>query len=143
MSSLPSKLRRRARRAGMTLMEIMIVIAILGVLMTVVVVNLAGAQDDANVELTKTQIKKMEEALMMYSLKHKNKYPSTSEGLAAASKYFNADGTVPTDAWGNEFLYFSPGTHGDHTYEIISLGKDGKDGGEETNADIVSWDMNK
>lgn len=139
MSSSAPLLRRRARRAGMTLMEIMIVIAILGVLMSVLAVGLMGTKTDADRQTTAIQIKKLQEGLMMYSLKHKNRYPSTSEGLAAAAKYFNDEQKVPTDAWGNEYLYFSPGTHGDHPFEIISLGPDGKEGGDGDNADIVSW----
>lgn len=133
----PSALRRRARRAGMTLMEIMIVIAILGVLMTTVVIGLSGAKDDADSMLTETTIRQLEQPLLRYSLKHKGKYPSTSEGLAAA---FGKE-KVPTDAWGNEFIYVSPGAHGDHPYEVTSLGKDGKEGGDAENADIHSWEM--
>ena len=75
----------------------------------------------------------------MYAAKHKGKFPTTSEGLSSASKYF-AEGKVPTDAWGNEFLYFSPGTRGSNQYEIISLGKDGNEGGSEASADINSWE---
>jgi general secretion pathway protein G len=127
-------------RKGMSLVEIMVVIAIIGVLMTVVAVNVVGFLDDANVSATKIQIKKMQEALTVYASKHRGKFPSTSEGLAAAKKYF-PDNEVPVDAWGNTFLYFSPGTHGGNDYEIISLGKDGKEGGDDANADIQSWNM--
>lgn len=128
----------RQARKGMSLVEIMVVIAIIGVLMTVVAVNVIGYLDDANVDATKIQIKKIEEALTVYASKHRGKYPSTSEGLDAAKKYFPNNET-PVDAWGNEFQYFSPGTHGDHPYEIVSMGKDGREGGEDANADITSW----
>ena len=142
MSSLGrSSLRAAAgSRRGMSLVEIMVVIAIIGVLMTVVAVNVIGYLDEANASATKIQIKKMEEALITYASKHKGKFPSTGDGLAAAKKYF-PDNEVPTDAWGNGFQYFSPGTQGDRAYEIISLGKDGKEGGEDANADIKSWDL--
>ncbi|MFZ5481028.1 MAG: type II secretion system major pseudopilin GspG [Myxococcota bacterium] len=129
---------RRKRQKGMTLVEIMVVIAIIGVLMTVVSVGVIGFLDDANVDATRIQIKKIEEALVVYSSKHKGRFPGTSDGLGAAKKYFQ-NSEVPTDAWGNEFQYFSPGTHGDHDYEIISLGKDGREGGEGADADIYSW----
>ena len=129
-----------ASRKGMSLVEIMVVIAIIGVLMTVIAVNVLGYLDSANHDATKIQIKKIEEALTVYAAKHKGKFPGTSEGLEAAKKYF-PNSEVPTDAWGNGFLYFAPGTHGDHDYEIISLGKDGKEGGDDANADIQSWDM--
>jgi general secretion pathway protein G len=116
------------------------VIAIIGVLMTVIAVNVTGFLDDANASSTKIQINNLEKALVAYSAKHKGKYPSTSEGLDAAKKYF-PNGTTPADAWGNPFQYYSPGTHGKNAYEIISLGKDGKEGGEDADADIYSWAM--
>jgi general secretion pathway protein G len=127
-----------ASRRGMSLVEIMVVIAIIGVLMTVIAVNVLGFLDDANADATKIQIKKMEESLTVYAAKHKGKFPTTGEGLAAVKKYL-PDGEVPTDSWGNAYLYFSPGTHGDHDFEIISLGKDGKEGGAESDADITSY----
>ncbi len=127
-------------RKGMSLVEIMVVIAIIGVLMTVIAVNVTGFLDDANVSATKIQINNLDKALVAYAAKHKSKYPSTGEGLDAAKKYFPND-TTPSDAWGTPFQYFSPGTHGKHDYEIISLGKDGKEGGEDSDADIHSWDM--
>ena len=127
-----------AAQRGLTIVEIMVVIAILGTLMTIVAVNVVGALDDANVSTTELQIRKVEQGLQMYSAKHKGRYPSTSEGLEAAKKYY-PDNKVPTDSWGNEFQYFSPGSNSDKPYEIISLGKDGQEGGEGANADIKSW----
>jgi type II secretion system protein G len=131
-------LSRTADERGLTLVEIMVVIAILGMLMSVVAVSVMGALDQANVDVTKLTIKKAEQNLQLYAAKHKGRFPSTSDGLEAAAKYF-PDNKVPVDAWGNEFQYFSPGTHGDHPYEIISLGKDGQEGGEDQDADIESW----
>ncbi len=140
-SSLQVASRRAlASQKGMSLVEIMVVIAIMGVLMTVVAVNVIGFLDEANADATRIQIKKMEEALITYSAKHKGKFPSTGEGLAAAKKYF-PNNEVPVDAWGNPFQYFAPGTHGDNDYEIISLGKDGKEGGTDADADIQSWNL--
>lgn len=131
---------RRRRRAGLTLVEIMVVIAILGVLMTVLGGSLLGALDDSNVSATKLTMGKIDQALQIYAAKHKGKYPSTSEGLAAAAKYMS-DGKVPQDAWGNDFQYFSPGTNSSAPYELVSLGKDGQEGGEDSNADIQSWNL--
>jgi len=130
---------RRSRR-GMTLVEIMVVIAIIGILMTVIGGQVLGYLDEANVDATKIQIQQLESGLTVYAAKHNGKYPSTSDGLQAAAKFFKNQ-EVPLDAWGNEFQYFSPGTNGDHDYEIISLGKDGQDGGDDTNADIKSWEI--
>ncbi|NOY25914.1 MAG: type II secretion system major pseudopilin GspG [Oligoflexia bacterium] len=133
---------RLGRRAGMTLVEIMVVIAILGTLMAVVGVNVVNRLQDANVGTTELQIKQIEQNLAMYAAKHKGKFPSTSQGLEAAAKYF-PDSSVPQDAWGNTFQYYSPGTHGDHDFEIISLGRDGAEGGEDYDADIKSWMIGK
>lgn len=122
---------RRASRKGMSLVEIMVVIAIIGVLMTVVAVNVVGFLDDANVDATVVQIKNMEKGILSYYAK-KGRYPAALED---AKKYFT-DNQVPTDAWGNPFQYRMPGTQGD--YDIISYGKDGKEGGTEANADITN-----
>lgn len=130
----------RGVRSGMSLVEIMVVIAIIGILMTVVGVNVAARFKAAQVSTTKIQMHAINEQLMMYSTKHKGKYPSTSEGLAAMKKYFPNE-EVPKDSFDNEFLYFSPGTHG-HDYEVISLGADGKEGGTDEDADINSWELN-
>ena len=136
----PRLLRRVRRRAGLTLVEIMVVIAIIGTLMAVVAVNVLGSMDDANVSATEIQIKRIEDNLIIYAAKHKGKFPKTSDGLEAAKQYF-PNNAVPTDAWGNAFEYYSPGTNGDNDYEIISLGKDGQEGGEGADADIKSWEM--
>ena len=132
-----SHLRRKRRREGLTLVEIMVVIAILGVLMAVLGGSLLGALDDANVDATKLTMGKIDQALQIYAAKHKGKFPSTSDGLEAAAKYM-PDAKVPTDAWGNEFQYFSPASSSDAPYEIVSLGKDGQEGGTDSDADISS-----
>lgn len=132
--------RRLRANAGLTLIEIMVVIAILGLLMTVVAVNVAGSLNDGYVETTKIQMGNLEKGLQMYAVKNRGKYPTTSEGLEAAAKYFK-DNKVPVDAWGNEFQYYSPGTNSDSPYEIISLGADGSEGGDDYDADIKSWEL--
>lgn len=139
MSSPRSSLFVRAARKGMTLVEIMVVIAIIGMLTSVVAVGVVGYWDDANVSTTKLQMGRMSEALTTYAASHKQKYPTTSDGLGAAKKYF-PNQEIPVDAWGNPFQYYSPGTHGAHDYEIISLGKDGKEGGTDADADLRSWE---
>jgi general secretion pathway protein G len=131
----------RNSRAGMTLVEIMVVITIIITLMSVLAVVVLGRLDEANADMTKIRIGQIEQALQMYAVKHKGKYPTTSQGLSAADKYMPTPGEVPTDAWGNEFQYFSPGTRSQADYEIVSLGKDGKEGGDDANADIQSWNL--
>ncbi|HND28746.1 MAG TPA: type II secretion system major pseudopilin GspG [Myxococcota bacterium] len=132
----------RSRREGMTLVEIMISLSIIGIVMTVLLVNVVGYLDSANQDATRITIRRVEDALMVYSSKHKGKYPSSSDGIAAVKNLLTNE-EVPQDAWGRDFIYVSPGTHGNHPYEIISLGKDGQEGGEGANADIQSWALNE
>jgi len=135
----PRSLSQRHREKGLTLVEIMVVMAILGTIMAIVAVNVIGQLDDANTSATRLQMGKIEGDLALYAAKKKGKYPSTSDGLEAASKYF-VDGKVPTDAWGNEFQYFSPASNCSKAFELISYGKDGQQGGEDANADLSSCD---
>ena len=135
-----SSLFLRSARRGLTLIEIMVVIALLGVLGTVIAVNLTDALDDNSADAARLQMKQIGSGLQMYALKNKGKYPTTSDGLDAAKKYF-AGNKVPNDPWGNEYSYFSPGTHSDAKYELVSLGSDGREGGEDHAADIKSWEL--
>lgn len=136
-----SSLARRAR-TGMSLVEIMVVIAIIGILTTVIAVNVTNIFQESNADNSRLAIKNIKTILDTYSLKHNGKYPGTSEGLGALKKYF-PDEQVPKDAWGNDFQYFAPGTHGEHPYEVISLGSDGAEGGAGCAADIFSWELDK
>lgn len=138
-------------RRGFTLIEIMVVIVILALLAALVGPKLMGRTDDAKIETTRTQIKQMETALKLYKL-DTGVYPSTDQGLNALiskptvgtmPKNYKDGGyleskKVPKDGWGNDYLYVSPGEHGD--YDLYSYGADGVKGGEGKNADITSWD---
>jgi len=119
----------------LTLVEIMVVIAILGLLMGVIAFNVVGAADDADVESCKLQMSQIETTLNRYRATHKT-LPTTAEGLEAAAKLF-PDESVPLDPWGREFQYTSDG----RDFEIVSLGKDGESGGEDADADISSKDL--
>ncbi len=130
-------------RRGMTLVEIMVVITIIVSLMAVLSVTVLSRLADAQRDQTKIQIRQVEQGLQMYAMRHKGRFPTTSDGLEAAAKYMPKTGEVPKDAWGNDFQYFSPGTHGENEYEIISLGRDGKEGGEDADADIHSWNLDE
>jgi len=132
---------------GFTLIEVMIVVAILGVLATLVVVNIGGAQDTANINATKSNLQAVSQALDLFKLDN-YRYPTTDQGLEAlVEKPDNArnwpDGgylkKMPKDGWENEFVYISPGTDG--PYDLFSLGADGVEGGEGPSADISINDL--
>ena len=126
-------------RHGMTLVEIMVVIVILGVLLTFLGGTMMGTLDEANADATRLTMNKIDQAVHIYASKNSGQFPSTSDGLEVASRYMG-NGRVPQDAWGNDFQYFSPGHSSSAPYEIVSLGKDGEHGGEGADADIQSWD---
>jgi general secretion pathway protein G len=138
-------------RGGFTLIEIMVVIVILAMLAALVGPKLMGRTDDAKIQTTRTQISNMETALKLYKLDN-GTYPSTEQGLNALvskptvgviPKNYKEGGylekkQVPKDGWGNDYLYISPGEHGD--YDLFSYGADGAKGGEGKNTDITNWD---
>jgi general secretion pathway protein G len=138
-------------RSGFTLIEIMVVIVILAMLAALVGPKLMGRTDDAKVTDARVQIKNIETALKLYKLDN-GSYPSTEQGLSALvskptvgviPKTYKDNGyleskKVPVDPWGNDYLYVSPGEHGD--YDLFSYGADGAKGGEGKNADITNWD---
>jgi general secretion pathway protein G len=138
-------------RGGFTLIEIMVVIVILAMLAAIVGPKLMGRTDDAKVTDAQVQIKNFETALKLYKLDN-GSYPSTEQGLGALvtkptvgliPKSYKDGGyleskKMPKDPWGNDYLYVSPGEHGD--YDLFSYGADGAKGGEGKNADITSWD---
>ena len=138
-------------RQGFTLIEIMVVIVILAMLAALVGPKLMGRSDDAKLTDAKVQIKNLETALKFYKLDN-GSYPSTEQGLNALvtkptvgliPKNYKDGGyleskKVPKDPWSNDFLYISPGEHGD--YDLYSYGADGVKGGEGKNSDITSWD---
>ena len=136
---------KRSNR-GFTLVEVMVVIIIVGLLSALGAPKFFGKVDQARVKTTKTQIGLLGGALDDFRLDN-GRYPTTEEGLEALRKqpdglknwygpYLPKD--VPPDAWGNPYQYRSPGEHGE--YDLLSYGKDGQEGGEKDNKDIVSWE---
>jgi general secretion pathway protein G len=139
---------RRSAENGFTLVELMVVLVILGLLATIVALNVLPSGDRARVEKAKADIAIIEDGLELYKLQN-IAYPTTSDGLAALvsapasltdpSRY-QAGGYIkklPKDPWGRDYLYASPGTHG--AVDIWTLGADGKEGGEGSDADIGNW----
>jgi general secretion pathway protein G len=143
------ELEQRSAEHGFTLIELMVVIVILGILATIVVINVLPNQDRAMITKAKSDIALIEQSLEMYRLNNLV-YPSTSDGLQALvtppasliqKERYQPGGYVkrlPKDPWGRPYLYASPGTHG--TFDVSSLGADGVPGGEGENADIGNWE---
>jgi len=137
---------------GFTLIEIMVVIVILALLAALVGPKIIGRSDDAKIADVKVQVRNLETALKLYKL-DSGAYPSTEQGLSALitkpttgiiPKNYKAEGyleskTLPKDPWSNEYIYLSPGEHGD--YDLCSYGADGAKGGEGKAADICSWNI--
>ncbi|PHR93164.1 MAG: type II secretion system protein GspG [Robiginitomaculum sp.] len=130
--------------AGFTLVEVMVTMVIIGLLTTFVVLNVLPAQDKAMTQKAKTDISTLSQAVEMYRL-DMNVYPETLDELrlqpsGANDARYRTGGYIkflPTDPWGNDYLYAYPGEHG--VVDIWSYGGDSEQGGEGLNADINSW----
>ena len=137
---------------GFTLIELMVVIVILGILAGLIIPRIMGRPEEAKQLKAKMQIESIETALKLYKLDN-GIYPDTEQGLQALVEKpdtgtspkkwrtggYLEKGKVPKDPWGNDFIYLSPGAHGD--YDLISYGADGVQGGEDKNKDIESWEI--
>jgi general secretion pathway protein G len=128
------KILRRQRRRGFTLLEILVVIAILGLLTGMVAVAVVPTFTKAKVDTTRTNIGTTMDLLKQYYLR-KNKYPDTGTGLKALVDEQITD-KVPRDAWNNDFVYMLEG----NKPVVMSYGDDGTPGGEGSAADMSSKD---
>lgn len=152
LNSLENTLRRRRSgnlyQRGMTLIEIMVVLTLLGLMMTVLAVNFFGMAEEQKVKITVTQMKTIQGRLDAYKQEY-GSYPSASLGLNALVNpppkkngrtpgAFLDDSNLLTDPWGNPLEYSTPGPDG-KPYKIISRGADGSSGGEGPDQDINNW----
>ncbi|MEN6575348.1 MAG: type II secretion system major pseudopilin GspG [Phycisphaerales bacterium] len=139
--------RRSSIARGFTLIELMIVVVILGLLATTVMPKILSKPDQARRTKAMVDIRSVQSALAMFKT-DTGRFPTTAEGLQAlvanpGLKGFDPDGyleKVPTDPWGNRYIYISPGLHS-KDYDLESLGKDGEDGGSDKDTDIESWNL--
>ena len=133
MSDTKTKCPQRRRR-GMTLIEIMVVITILGLIMAAVGVSVISTLEDAKRDTARLDIKNIQSALKIYYTK-KGKYPDTGTGLRALVEMRSLE-KIPQDPWGHDYVYLNEGD----TPVITSYGADGTQGGESRDADISSRD---
>jgi len=126
---------RRRRNRGMTLIEIMVVITILGLIAAAVGVAVIPQLDAARVDRAKLDIQNIQGAFKLYYAK-KGNYPDTATGLKALVDT-NTLEELPKDPWGNDYMYLNEGGKP----VIISYGSDGTQGGEGNSADISSKDL--
>jgi len=141
------------QRRGFTLIEILVVLVIVMGLASIVTVNVVRHQTESKVKTAQLQISQFEQALQSYHLDH-GRYPTQAQGLAALvarptaapvpDRYpeggYLARTRLPSDPWGNEYIYLAPGRQG-QPFEIISYGSDGEPGGTGHAAEISSSDL--
>lgn len=135
--------------AGVTLIEMMVVLVIIAVVAAMIVPNVIGRPDEARVTVAQTDLRSISSALELYKLDNRT-FPTTSQGLAAlvdrpssapVPENWASGGyldSLPQDPWGTEYIYRSPGQSG--PFDLVSLGADGRPGGDGVNGDIALSD---
>jgi general secretion pathway protein G len=140
-------LRRRINpEAGFSLIELLVVLAILGLLVALVAKPVIRYLGRAKSDVAKIQIHELESSLDLYRL-DLGRYPTQTEGLKALAEKppgldrwqgpYLKQKSVPADPWGRDYHYRIPGEHGD--YDLYSLGADDAPGGTGENQDITNW----
>ena len=138
--------KKRRGDAGVTLIEMLVVVSIIALFAALVAPSMFQQGDKARVVAARVQINNFEQALTQYKLST-GMFPTTEQGLEALrtkpanlnqweGPYLKKE--IPKDPWGRDYLYKYPGDHGEEP-DIISYGLDGQPGGEGLNADVVSW----
>ena len=138
-------MKRNSFKKAFTIIELMVVITIIGILASLVAPKFMGKLEGAKVKTSKAQLAMLSTALDSFNLDI-GRYPTESEGLKVLwikKDIRGYDGPylpkpVEGDAWGNPYVYKV--TSDDHAYDVLSYGKDGKEGGDDKNADISVWD---
>lgn len=141
---------KRQKRQGFTLVELMVVIVIIGLLATVVAINVLPSQDRAMVGKARADISVLEQAIETYRLDNLT-FPDDQDGLQALvaapagltqPERYRQGGYVrrlPEDPWGNPYQYRRQSAHGGQ-FDVFSWGADGREGGEGNDADLGNWE---
>ncbi len=140
---------RSRARAGFTLIEILVVIAVIAILASLVAPNVFQHVGTAKSTTARSQVEMLATALDAYRLDN-GRYPSTTQGLTALVTAPTDDSgagwrgpylrrAVPLDPWGKPYVYRFPGEANPAGYDLLSYGADGQAGGEGENADILGW----
>lgn len=150
MNAPPALARGTSRIArGFTLIEVLVVVAILAILAAIVVPRIMDRPDEAKRVAAKADVSSIVQALKLYRLDN-GFYPSTDQGLQALVQRPTSNPQpgnwkqggylerLPKDPWGSDYQYLNPGVHGE--IDVFSLGADRARGGEGSGADIGNWD---
>jgi general secretion pathway protein G len=137
---------------GFTLIELMVVVAIIAILASIVAPRMVQRAETAKRAAARVQIANFKTSLTTFRM-DTGDYPSTAQGLKALIKrptgydgkyqeggYIDSD-SVPFDPWRNPYVYICPGIHDPSGYDLESYGKDGRDGGDGDDKDIESWHL--
>ena len=142
-------MKKNKKNKGFSLIELMAVVVIIGILASIVVVNVAPIFQRAYLEKIRADITQVSKALELYRFNEMT-YPSSDQGLDALIKphddlknpfLFPENGyisTLPLDPWGREYIYEYPATKSS-SYDLYTLGADGLEGGTGENTDFGNW----
>ena len=140
-------MRTLKRNSGFSLIEVMVVLLIIGIMASMVAPQILGNQEEAQLKKAAVDIQQLESALEMYKLRN-NRFPTTEQGLDALVNAPTIDPIprnypdggfikrLPEDPWGNDYVYIYPGTNNTNSFDIMSYGSDGVQGGGD---DIGNW----
>ncbi|MHC4717433.1 MAG: type II secretion system major pseudopilin GspG [Planctomycetota bacterium] len=142
---MPTTGRRKRKRTGFTITEILVVVVIVAVLATLIVPKLWGRIGWTRQRVAKGNLPRIETAIEMFGSDYGRLPDSLDELVHRPADIDEADWNDPSlrakdlkDPWGREFIYVVPGEHG--RYDLYSLGADGQPGGEKENADVNNWE---